>query len=349
VNDFASVPVSVVIPAFNAEAYVAEAIASVSNQTLRPREVIVVDDGSTDRTAAVAEAAGAVVVQQKNAGVGAARNAGAAAASHPWLAFLDADDCWRPEKIAVQYAARALAPDVRLVSSDYLVCGAPGEDLRSGLAQHRVYRHVPRTALGARVALFSRRDLAQKLPAGNFLMPSLLLLERTLVTRDAPFLGRGELRPTSLYYVAEDLEWALRALRFTDVVLAEEILADYRRRPGNLSASAGRMRYGDVKLGDVIAAEPARYVAGALEATRRVRHRKQREAVLAFLVERENGSARVVLGEMLRERRRPDDVLLLALASALDTALGRAAFAAVRAGWRHALKPAIARFARTPS
>ena len=76
---------------------------------------------------------------------------------------------------------------------------------------------------------------------------------------------------------------------------------------------------------------------------------KQREAVLAFLVERENGSARVVLGEMLRERRRPDDVLLLALASALDTALGRAAFAAVRAGWRHALKPAIARFARTPS
>jgi glycosyltransferase involved in cell wall biosynthesis len=88
----------VVIPAFNAEQFVASSIASVRNQTIRPLEIVVVDDGSGDRTAAVASDAGATVISQlETAGPSASRNLGVANTSAPVIAFLDADDEWKPD------------------------------------------------------------------------------------------------------------------------------------------------------------------------------------------------------------------------------------------------------------
>jgi glycosyltransferase involved in cell wall biosynthesis len=88
--------VSVVIPAYNAETFLAEAIDSVLAQGHDTLEVIVVDDGSTDGTAGVARGYGARVrlLQQSNAGIGSARNTGVDAATGDLLAFLDADDVW---------------------------------------------------------------------------------------------------------------------------------------------------------------------------------------------------------------------------------------------------------------
>jgi glycosyltransferase involved in cell wall biosynthesis len=98
--------VSVVIPAFNAEKYLTEAIASVQAQTAPPFEIIVVDDGSTDGTAAIARgAAGVVYVWQPNGGVAAALNHGSRVATGDCIAFLSADDIWSADKLATQLKA----------------------------------------------------------------------------------------------------------------------------------------------------------------------------------------------------------------------------------------------------
>lgn len=96
--------VSVVIPVFNGERYVAVAIDSVLSQTRLPNEVIVVDDGSTDGTAAILAAFGdrIHVIRQANAGTAAANNRAVAAATGSVLAFLDADDLWLPQKLEAQ-------------------------------------------------------------------------------------------------------------------------------------------------------------------------------------------------------------------------------------------------------
>jgi len=102
----ASNTVSAVIPAYNAEQYVGRAIESVLQQTRPAEEVIVVDDGSTDGTAAVVEDYGSKVrlIKQSNAGASEARNMGIKSAKSQWIAFLDADDEWLPEKLKVQMA-----------------------------------------------------------------------------------------------------------------------------------------------------------------------------------------------------------------------------------------------------
>jgi glycosyltransferase involved in cell wall biosynthesis len=109
---------SVVIPAYNAAALVARAIDSVRGQEPAPSAIIVVDDGSTDDTATVAAACGpdVYVHVRPNGGPGAARNLGVRHASTPWIAFLDADDRWRPGKLAAQWP-HASHPEVDVVYS----------------------------------------------------------------------------------------------------------------------------------------------------------------------------------------------------------------------------------------
>lgn len=117
--------VSVVIPAYNAERFIAEAIESVLDQDTAPREVIVVVDGATDNTAALVEAYGRHVtgIHQSNSGVSAARNRGVAAASGSYVAFLDADDVWLPRKLGRQLEIMRDRPDLGLVYSGYQIAG----------------------------------------------------------------------------------------------------------------------------------------------------------------------------------------------------------------------------------
>jgi glycosyltransferase involved in cell wall biosynthesis len=97
--------ISVIIPAFNAEATLAETIESVLAQTIPADEIIVVDDGSNDDTAALASAySGITVIRQENRGGAAALNAGIRASTGDLLAFLDADDLWEADKLEKQSA-----------------------------------------------------------------------------------------------------------------------------------------------------------------------------------------------------------------------------------------------------
>jgi glycosyltransferase involved in cell wall biosynthesis len=103
--------VSVVIPAFNAARYLGAALGSVLAQTQPPDEIVVVDDGSIDDTASVAQAfPGVRLVSRDHRGIAAARNAGVAATSGGWIAFLDADDLWLPDKLERQFVRIAASP-----------------------------------------------------------------------------------------------------------------------------------------------------------------------------------------------------------------------------------------------
>lgn len=95
---------SVIIPAFNAERFIADAIGSVRQQSIAPREILVVDDGSTDGTATVVLGLGTGIrlIRQANAGCGAATTAGMRAATTEFIAGLDADDLWLDQKMERQ-------------------------------------------------------------------------------------------------------------------------------------------------------------------------------------------------------------------------------------------------------
>jgi glycosyltransferase involved in cell wall biosynthesis len=109
--------ISVIIPAFNAAAYLAQAIASVRAQNYQPLEIIVVDDGSTDTTPQVAPSLpGVRYLRQNNNGPAAARNAGIQVVQGSLLAFLDADDLWAEGKLVAQLRVLQDHPEIHLVA-----------------------------------------------------------------------------------------------------------------------------------------------------------------------------------------------------------------------------------------
>lgn len=112
--------ISVIIPTYNRAYLIREAIDSVLGQTNPNLELIVVDDGSTDETAEVLARYGerVRVIRQENRGVSAARNAGIAAASGEWIAFLDSDDLWKPRKLEKQMAWLQAHPQVKICHTD---------------------------------------------------------------------------------------------------------------------------------------------------------------------------------------------------------------------------------------
>lgn len=113
--------ICVVITAFNCEAFIDDAIQSVLAQTMPVDEIVVIDDGSTDQTAAIVQSyapAGVRYIYQENAGAGAARNRGIAETSGEFVAFLDGDDLWVEDKIERQVTFLQDHPDVVLVTGD---------------------------------------------------------------------------------------------------------------------------------------------------------------------------------------------------------------------------------------
>ncbi|HSR28930.1 MAG TPA: glycosyltransferase family A protein [Anaerolineae bacterium] len=122
--------VSVIIPTYNSERFLAEAIESVLSQTYPNYEVIVVDDGSTDTTAEIARGYPSIrFVQQEHAGIGAGRNRGVKVSAGEYLAFLDADDLWLPEKLSLQMAEFKADPGLGIVSGlveQFVVPGLEG-------------------------------------------------------------------------------------------------------------------------------------------------------------------------------------------------------------------------------
>jgi glycosyltransferase involved in cell wall biosynthesis len=146
--------VSAVVPCFNGEPFLTEALESVRNQTQPVDELIVVDDGSTDRCVEIAESFGASDVRQENRGEGAARNRGTAVATGDVIAWLDADDRWLPHHVAVLTgllhrhgeAVAAFGVVQRFGSPDELIRGyVPPGSRELSCSRHSVTGSTPRS------------------------------------------------------------------------------------------------------------------------------------------------------------------------------------------------------------
>lgn len=134
--------VSVVIPAWNVAAYIARAIDSVLAQTRPAQEILVVDDGSSDGTADIVRGYGDRVryIYQPQTGAAEARNRGISEAAGRWVAFLDADDQWLPDKLARQMELLARNPDIVWAYSNYL--------LHHTDSDRQTLSHTSQTAVG---------------------------------------------------------------------------------------------------------------------------------------------------------------------------------------------------------
>ncbi len=170
--------ISVIIPAYNAERYLAAAVSSVLAQIFPADEIIVVDDGSGDATPAVARQLPVHYHHQTNSGAAAARNQGIRLARGSWFAFLDADDLWTPEKLAAQTKSLTAQPNLDMIFGQVEQFSSPD-------------------------ALRSARPLPDRLQKLNGYVPGTLLIRREAFAR----LGYFDERWQAGYF----FEWFARA------------------------------------------------------------------------------------------------------------------------------------------
>ena len=151
--------ISAIVPVFNGERHLREALESIAAQEYEPLEIVVVDDGSTDGSRAIAEGfPGVRYAHQPNAGVAAARNRALALARGEFVAFLDQDDRWTPDKLAVQLPLLLDDPGAGLaVAKERIVLDDGVTELprwvRPGSLEEDYVVHLPGVVL-ARRALF---------------------------------------------------------------------------------------------------------------------------------------------------------------------------------------------------
>jgi len=152
---------SVIIPVYNGAATIARAVESVLGQTYPALELIIVDDGSTDETARVIAGFGQRVVylHQKNAGVSAARNNGARLAKGEWLAFLDADDWYYPDRLHWHADWVARDPNLDFLTGDYDYRRSDGSLINRSMEITEAGAHLLKKANGAREVLMSANEL----------------------------------------------------------------------------------------------------------------------------------------------------------------------------------------------
>ena len=191
--------ISCIVPVFNGERYLREALDSILAQTYRPLELLVVDDGSTDGTAAVVASYGEQIryLSQPNAGPAAARNLGLQAAIGEFIAFLDHDDLWHPEKLARQMARFQARPDLDVCVTHVQNFWIPelGEEAARSREHHRLAQAVPGYST---VTLLARRTLFETVGRFN---PALQHGDSTeWFLRAAEHGAVMELRPDVLAY-----------------------------------------------------------------------------------------------------------------------------------------------------
>jgi glycosyltransferase involved in cell wall biosynthesis len=195
---------SVIIPAFNSASTLPRAIDSVLQQSYPPKEIILVDDGSTDGTPDIAARYGNKLcyLRQENAGVSSARNHGAQAASGDWLAFLDADDWYCPDRLRLH--ADWIRDDSTLdfLTGDYEYRDEAGKSLGTSLSQHASGRMMLAKAAGSSRVVMDRAREIEAYVADHFGDTHTLSVPRRM------FVDLGGYPPG--YTVCEDVHFLIR-------------------------------------------------------------------------------------------------------------------------------------------
>ena len=242
--------VAVVIPTYNAAARLGTAVESVLAQGWGELAIVVVDDGSTDGTAAMVARFGDRVryVRQERRGVSAARNVGLRATAGEFVAFLDADDVWLPGKLALQMPEFA-DPAVGLVYSDFSLRREDGRDLASYLPSYLAER-----------PLAGEGWVLERYLRSQFLFPSTVVARRRALERAGLFHEglRG----------AEDLELFARVAAHWKVAWRREVLTARVEGRANLSSDGSLMLEGKIAAFRSIAQKEPGISAGAGRALR---------------------------------------------------------------------------------
>ena len=213
----ASAEVSVIIPVRNGERYLPEAIASVRRQSIAPIEIVIVDDGSTDGTAAVAHTLGSDIrlIRQPHSGVTISRNRAIRAARGALIAFLDCDDVWTDDKLATQVPILLEHPEIQIALGHIRrMWATPAADAPGG-----VRLTEPELALHLGAALI-RRSTFERVDAFD----------------------------ESVSH-AEDWDWFMRVReKGLVIVVHPEVMLLYRRHADNMSNNESESRAALVRL-----------------------------------------------------------------------------------------------------
>jgi glycosyltransferase involved in cell wall biosynthesis len=217
--------ISVIIPTYNSASYAVMAVESVLAQTFVDTEIIVVDDGSTDATESAMGRFGPPVrfLKQANSGVSSARNRGIAESRGRYIAFLDADDTWCPNKIERQLAALAKEPGYRACFSAFT----------------RVDRNlVPQSVMRCKYGSATLQDLLLR---GNIVGSiCTVIAERSLFARAGGF-------DPALSQCADWDMW-VRLAALTDFLYLDEPLATYRQHDSNMSRNPSLLEQDSVRV-----------------------------------------------------------------------------------------------------
>lgn len=249
--------VTVLVPAYNAVAYLAQALDSALAQRFTDFEVMVVDDGSTDDTGAIADRYAAAhpdrirVIHQPNAGLPAARNAAIAAARGELFALLDSDDMWKPGHLQLAVAAFDANPQLGLVHANIERIDAHGHWIMTCGPRWR-NRRDPYAAIALRLEHVS--------------CPTVVFHRRCIEA-----VGAFDLQFTGLGCEDRDL-WLRIAERF-QIRYLDVVTASYRLHGNNMSANHGKMTAARLKLlnklrGSLRGAAIANHVAAMIESDR---------------------------------------------------------------------------------
>lgn len=220
--------VSVIMPAYNAEKFLPGSLASALAQSYRPLEIVVVDDGSSDGSVAVARSFGApvTVVAQQNGGPGSARNRGIRESRGSYLAFLDADDLWSPDKIEKQVAVFEGRPDLGLLYTGY----------------RRFLEGDPKAGDPVQVKPVSGRLFGPLYHGRLPIATSTVMLRRSALEKAGLFDEQPGIQG------AEDFDLWLRMAQVSEVASLPELLAFYRRSFGGHNRSNIERAYSSSEL-----------------------------------------------------------------------------------------------------
>lgn len=230
--------VSVVVPTYNRAELLQQTIQSILAQTVSPREIIVVDDGSTDHTPDVCARLGEPIryVRQQNQGLSMARNTGIQASRGDWIAFCDSDDLWRPRKLELQLAVLD-STGAGWSVTDFGVIGPQGDRLGDDSASFSQafalfedghvtpaehfgrWLEARRISLGSESIIAYEGDAFGMLFEGNFALPSTSMVARNLIDKAGGF---------DKSFHAEETEFFHRIAAHGSVAIVMRQLADYR-------------------------------------------------------------------------------------------------------------------------
>jgi glycosyltransferase involved in cell wall biosynthesis len=250
--------IDVILPAYNGSRVIRKAIESALAQDV-PLRLIVVDDGSSDDSAAVARSygPGITVITQANRGVSGARNTGLAAARAPYVALLDQDDAWQPGKLARQLELIQAHRDVGLVFTDMLLLNGDGTIVEDGfLRTTPPYAALEGQSLGDSAYLLPE-TLGEAVVRFNFISPSTVLLRRQAVQEIGGF--------DEAFRYCDDAECWMRLLSRWRGIAIEERLVLSLVWEGNASKRGDRLALERIRIGEKVAAHPELFPAGTAD------------------------------------------------------------------------------------